>query len=359
MNRVGIASAPLRRLFVGEDADLRRMPVALLSGFLGSGKTTLINALLRDPRMAGTAVAVNEFGAVPLDRDLIDHGADKTVVMANGCLCCNLAGDMEDAVMRLFSRRESGAVPRFDRLIIEPSGLSDPAPIAQAILRNPVMARALRLEAIVTTVDAVFAEAQLARHPETRKQVALADRLVLTKSDLADADSLRRLRGVIGRFNSTAPIEVATHGAVDAEKLFPPRFFDPESDEPVFHRSGFFAEAVRQPAERTHLEDVTAVSLTADSPLAWQNFDGWFRSIRVAHAEPLLRVKGILNVAGMAGPVVVHGVHHVLHAPVALEAWPGPERGSRLVMIVEGAAGEAIRASWTDALPGMLAAAAP
>src|SRR5258708_34194996 len=127
------------------------MQVALLSGFLGSGKTTLVNAFLRDPRMAGTAVAVNEFGEIPLDRDLIDHGSDKTVVMANGCLCCNLAGDMEDAVMRLFSRRESQDVPWFERLIVEPSGLSDPAPIAQAILRNPLSSRARPLEAFVTT----------------------------------------------------------------------------------------------------------------------------------------------------------------------------------------------------------------
>ena len=128
-------------LFLTPATDRARMPVALLSGFLGSGKTTLVNALLRDPRLAGTAVAVNEFGDVPLDRDLIDHGADRTVVMANGCLCCNLAGDMEDAVMRLFTRREANDLPRFERLIIEPSGLADPAPIAQAILRNPLMAR--------------------------------------------------------------------------------------------------------------------------------------------------------------------------------------------------------------------------
>ena len=181
------------RLFLSENADRGRLPVALLSGFLGSGKTTLVNALLRDPRLADTAVAVNEFGDVPLDRDLIDHGTDSTVVMANGCLCCNLSGDMEAAVMRLFSRREAGDVPRFKRLIIEPSGLADPAPIAQAILRNPMMARALRLEAIVTTVDAVFGEAQIAKHAETQKQVALADHLVLTKTDLADAGGVERV----------------------------------------------------------------------------------------------------------------------------------------------------------------------
>ncbi len=160
-----------RSVFVSQDADRAKLPVALLSGFLGSGKTTLVNALLRHPAMTGTAVAVNEFGEVPLDADLIDHGADKTVVLANGCLCCNLSGDIDDAVMRLFSRREQGEVPRFQRLIIEPSGLSDPAPIAQAILRNPVMAASLRLESIVTTVDALFAQHQITRHPETRKAI--------------------------------------------------------------------------------------------------------------------------------------------------------------------------------------------
>lgn len=145
--------------------------MALLSGFPGSGKTTSINALLRDPLMARAAVAANEFGEIPLDRDLIGHGADKTVAMANGCLCRNLAGDMESAVMRLFSRRENRELPRFERLIIEPSGLSDPAPIARAILRNPILSRSMRLEAIITTVDSFFAETQLARHPEFGKQV--------------------------------------------------------------------------------------------------------------------------------------------------------------------------------------------
>src|ERR1700733_12101868 len=161
-------------MFVSEAADRHRLPVALLSGFLGSGKTTLVNALLRDPRLADTAVAINEFGEVPLDQHLIDHGDDKTVVMANGCLCCNLAGDMEEALMRIFSRRASGAIPRFDRLIVEPSGLADPAPIAQAILRNPLMSRVLRLDTTLTTVDAVFGMRQLEEHAEARKQVALA-----------------------------------------------------------------------------------------------------------------------------------------------------------------------------------------
>ena len=302
--------------------------------------------------MAGTAVAVNEFGAVPLDRDLIDHGSDKTVVLANGCLCCNLAGDMEDAVMRLFSRRETGDLPRFARLVIEPSGLSDPAPIAQAILRNPVMARAMRLEAIAATVDAVFGVRQLARHAETRKQVALADRLVLTKPDLAGPETVAGLREALRLHNPLAPIAVAEHGAVDADWLFPPAFLD--ADAPPSRRSALLAEPVE--AEPDHAARVAAVSLETDRPLAWRPFEAWLRGIRLAHAEQLLRVKAMLHIAGVAGPVVVHGVHHVLHAPVELAAWPDGVQSSRIVLIAEAALCPALQASWTEALPGLLAA---
>jgi G3E family GTPase len=337
--------------FLNQDTDRRRMPVALLSGFLGSGKTTLVNALLRDPRMASTAVAVNEFGEVPLDRDLIDHGADKTVVMANGCLCCNLAGDMEDAVMRLFSRREVGQVPQFQRLIIEPSGLSDPAPIAQAILRNPVMSRAMRLEAIVTTVDAVFGEMQSARHPEFGKQVALADRLVVTKTDAATGSGVETLRAVLRDANPAAPILLGPHGAMDAASLFPPLFFDQNQSVPTAHRSSLFADSV----DPDHVGCYGTVSLFADQPLRWPAFDNWLRRIRINYADQLLRVKGMLDIDGADGPVVVQGVHHVLNAPVELDEWPDGARKSRLVLITDRATIATVRESWAAALPGMTA----
>ncbi|HEY4173155.1 MAG TPA: GTP-binding protein [Rhodopila sp.] len=337
--------------FLTQDADRNRMPVALLSGFLGSGKTTLINALLRDPRMAGTAVAVNEFGEIPLDRDLIDHGADKTVVMANGCLCCNLAGDMEDAVMRLFSRREGGEVPRFERLIIEPSGLSEPAPIAQAVLRNPVMSRAMRLEAIVATVDALFAETQAVRHPEFAKQVALADRLVLTKTDLAETETTDRLRAYLRDQNAAAPILTASHGTIDAASLFPPSFFDQSLSVVAPHRSGLFAESV----DSGHAGRHASLSLFADRPLDWRAFDAWLRRVRIGYAEHLLRVKGMLDIKGTDGPVVVQGVHHVLTAPVELDAWPAGDRQSRLVLIADRATIAFASESWASTLPGMTA----
>jgi len=287
---------------------------------------------------------------VPLDRDLIDHGRDSTVVMANGCLCCNLSGDMEDAVMRLFSRRQDGAVPRFERLIIEPSGLSDPAPIAQAVLRNPVMSRVFRLEVIVTAVDGLFAPMQAERHPEWGKQVGLADRLVLTKTDLVPAEAVGGLRDLVRDYNPAAPIVASVMGEVEAGVLFPAAFFDPEAGAPP-SRSGLFAESV----DPAHLGRYASVSLRAEGPLHWRRFDDWLRRIRLGHAEQLLRVKGMLHVGGVDGPVVVQGVHHVLNAPVERDAWPDGERTSRLVLIADRATIADARRSWAEALPGMLA----
>jgi G3E family GTPase len=272
--------------------------------------------------------------------------------MANGCLCCNLAGDLEDAVMRLFSRRQAGELPRFERLVIEPSGLSDPAPIAQAILRNPLLARSMRLEAIVTTVDALFGTAQLARHPETRKQVALADRLVLTKTDLAAPDAVQRLRADVAALNPIAPILTAVQGEVDVAALFPPRLLDRNAaaPDPVSR-----AVLVADDADTAHAARHASAALLAEAPLDWRAFEAWLRRIRIGHVEALLRVKGLLNIAGADGPVVVQGIHHVLSTPTQLDAWPSADTRSRLVLIADHATIAAARKSWAEALPGLLA----
>jgi len=351
------AMSLINSLFLDAEADRDRLPVILMSGALGSGKTTFINAMLRDPAMAGTAVAVNEFGAIPLDADLIDHGSEQTVVMANGCLCCNLSGDLEGAVMRLFSRRQDGALPAFERLIIEPSGLADPAPIAEAILRSPLLAKALRLEGIVTTIDALMAATQLERFAEARKQIALADRLVITKADLADDAAVARLQALARQLNPTAPMSLAAGAELAAGLVFPASFLDraaPHAAVAAVH-GPFFAEAVDTAAD--HAGTFVAVAISCDLPLDWRAFEGWLRSVRLTHAERLLRVKGMLWIAGVSGPIVVHGVHHVLHAPVALEGWGGREPSTRLVLIAERAAAGDIRRSWDLAKPTLIAAA--
>jgi G3E family GTPase len=344
-------------MFLTQQAAQRRLPVVLLSGFLGSGKTTLVNSLLRDPRLADTAVAINEFGEVPLDQHLIEHGADSTVVLANGCLCCRLAGDFEDAVMRVFSRRETGTLPRFARLIIEPSGLADPAPIAQAILRNPVMSGVLQLASIVTTVDAILVEQQLARHPEARKQIALADQLVLTKTDIAEPAAITRAMSELRRFNPLAPIHCAQTGTVDVARLLPAGFIAPDdaATAPRSSRTGLFAELLEADAIAAHGEATIAVSLVADQPLRWRAFDPWLRSIRITHAKQLLRIKGLLNVSGAPGPIVLQCVEHVMHAPVVLEHWPTDDHRSRVVVISQGLPRETIQESWKRALPDLLA----
>jgi G3E family GTPase len=326
--------------FVPQAEVAARLPVALLGGFLGSGKTTLLNTLLRDPRMAGTAVAINEFGEVPIDQHLVEGpGPDGTVVLANGCLCCNLSGDVEGAVMRLFARREAGALPRFARLIVEPSGLADPAPILQALLRNPILSRALRLDAMVTTVDALFGAAQLAENPEAREQVTLAETLLLTKRDLAPDTGA--LRADLARLNPVAPVIEVTQGAVDPAAIFP-RWFLGEAEAPPP-----LARLLRaMPESATHTTEVAALSLVAETAPDWPAFEAWLKRLRLSAGEKLLRAKGLIGVPGRPGPVLIQGVHHVLSPPVALARWPDADTRSRLVLITRGLDHATLRAGW-------------
>jgi G3E family GTPase len=328
----------LARCFLPELADRQRLPVALLSGFLGSGKTTLLNVVLRDPRMRDTAVAINEFGAVPIDHSLIEHGADKTVVLANGCLCCTVSGDLEGAVMRIFSRRSAGDLPSFSRLIVEPSGLADPAPLAQAILRNPSMSRVLRLDGITTVVDALFGPRQLDEHEQASKQVMLATTILLSKTDLAPdvAALLARLKAL----NPVAPVVRVQHGRIDPAALFSPHFLDPTapaSAEPMLPL---------RIATAPHAGAVAATVLTASVPLPWPALESWLRGKRLGLADQLLRLKGIAQVSGSERPIVLQGIHHVLHPPVALDRWPGEERGTQLVFLTRGVDEASVREGW-------------
>lgn len=340
--------------FRSEVDDLSRVPVSIVSGFLGSGKTTLINSLLKEPSLSRTAVAINEFGEMPIDQHLIDHGADSTIVMANGCLCCNLAGNMEEAVMRVFSRRESGEVPNFDRLIVEPSGLSDPAPIAHAIMRHPLMSRAFSLESMIVTVDAVLAEQQIDKYQEVRKQISLAEFIVITKCDLASDNRQRKIEEILSQLNPTASLR-ASPGDVSAAAIFSSRFLRPSDGYQTM--SGWLDrfrtetdQHRRQISNHLSAERISTTSLESQIPLPWQAFDSWLRKIRIAHGRNLLRVKGIVDVRGCCKPVVIQAVQHVAQSPVELRHWPTNDRRTRLVFIAKDFDVSLIDRSWKEFL---------
>ena len=341
------------------------IPVNVITGFLGSGKTTLLNRLLRSPQLARTAVLVNEFGEVGLDHLLLETLDAETVILQSGCVCCTIRGDLADAIRKLFSRRERGAVPRFDRLAIETTGLADPAPIISTLLAEPVIRHHFRLGNVIVTVDAINGPLHLAQNPESIKQVAVADRIVLTKTDLAAAALAGELKAALVRLNPTAPILEAASDPLAPDDLMAGDVYDP-ARRSIEVRRWLDEEAHRAAAHglphghdpNRHDRDIRAFCLTFGRPLDWTAFGIWLSMLLHAHGERVLRVKGILNVLGLATPVVIHGVQHVVHPPAHLEAWPSADRRSRIVFIVRGLEPQAIERSLA-AFSRQAAAAAP
>ncbi|MSO91508.1 MAG: GTP-binding protein [Acetobacteraceae bacterium] len=316
------------------DRSAERTPVSLITGFLGSGKTTLLNHLLGHPGMADSAVIVNEFGEIGLDHLLMAPVAGEVAVMANGCVCCTVRSDLEETLRGLLAARDAGTVPPFSRVLIETTGLADPAPIVQMLLNNPLVSHFARLDAVVTTVDAVHALRQLDRQPQAVKQVALADRLLLTKTDLAEAVVLlNQLRAL----NRAAPILTVLNGVVDPSDLFGAALFDPETKS-VNARRWLSEDHEHDHAHEgaDHAHGVASFNFRFEDPLEWDALSRWLTALRQARGEALLRVKGIVTLVGEDAPVAIHGVHHVFHPPVRLLDWPDGDRASRLVFITQG-----------------------
>ena len=365
-----------------QNAAEQRIPVTVLTGFLGSGKTTLLNKLLRRPELADTAVIINEFGEIGLDHLLVEKSDDEGMVTLNsGCLCCTVRGDLVRTMSELFLKRSRGEVSQFKRMVVETTGLADPAPILHTLMTDPLLASRYRLDGVVTTIDGVNGSSTLDNHEEAIKQAAVADRLLLTKVDIADAPKLEALKHRLHHLNPGAPFHVVATGEIDPNAILNAGLYNPESktadvkkwlqaeayegshDHGHGHHHGHdhghdhdhkHVHGEQDPHDvNRHDDRIRSFCMTFDEPMSWSTVAAAFDALVTYRGPDLLRMKGILNVKDTDKPVVIHGVQHVFHPPATLEAWPeGDDRKSRVVFITRDIAESTIRkvfASFFDA----------
>ena len=331
----------------------KKIPVTLLTGFLGSGKSTLLSNLLNDERFENTAVVVNEFGATGLDGLLIQHAEEQIVEMTSGCLCCTVRGDIHETLMMLFGKREKEQIPKFDRLVIETTGLADPAPVIHTLMNDPLLDRRYFLGGVVTTIDALNGVETLNVHFESQKQAAVADRIVITKTDLLETNSsgeqLSNLRGLISSFNHLAPIIDLQTPEFNPNELFNTSLYDPETKGMNVRRwlnseaEDFDHQQIHESPHShshdisRHGSDIRSFTLTFNFPIDVENFATSIEALTILHGNNLLRIKGVIKTKDLPNkPLVIHGVQHIFHDPIWLDAWPDSDERTRLVFITKG-----------------------
>jgi G3E family GTPase len=344
---------------MADERGVSAVPVTVLTGFLGSGKTTILNGLLKRQGMQGTAIIINEFGEVGLDHDLIEYSSEDLVFVANGCVCCTIRGDLIATFESLSTRQRRAEIPSCDRVIIETTGLADPAPILHTLMNHPSVTACYRLDSVVATVDAVNATSTLDQHEEAVKQIAVADRMLMTKVDMASAVDVSALRARLAVIKPGACIAEAINGDVEPSDLFNAGSYDPQTktldvqrwlraeaydEERVTARDhGDHRHEAAHVDRNRHNDRVRAYCVIREQPVSWAGFSAWLEMLSAMRGADLLRVKGIISIIERPSqPVVIHGVQHIFHPPTFLDEWPTSDHRTRIVFITRDIEKDAI-----------------